>query len=115
LLALNKKFKKGIPLPLGADLNLEPIPIKVTIYKDYLLAETHPNEQRPPSSHMHSWSHYSTYDPQKESQRLRNYPVTWTIDQSHQVTKVNANNTEDRDRDRRDDTNEECEGNNCQE
>ena len=42
LTALNKKFKTGIPLPLGADLNLEPIPMIVSIYKDYLLVETRP-------------------------------------------------------------------------
>ena len=42
LLALNKKFSTGIYLPLGADLNLEPIPMKVSIYRDYLLLETRP-------------------------------------------------------------------------
>ena len=40
MLALNKKFRGGMPLPLGADLDLEPIPMKMSIHKDYLLAET---------------------------------------------------------------------------
>ena len=83
LTALNKKFKTGIPLPLGADLNLEPIPMIVSIYKDYLLLETRPQTPtKQQASRMNSWSHFSTYDPQKESQRLRSYPVTWVVDQS---------------------------------
>jgi len=37
--ALNAKYAKGVPLPLGADLNQATGPVKVTIYKDYILAE----------------------------------------------------------------------------
>jgi len=42
LLAFNKSLggEGGVFLPLGADLNLVNQETKVTIYKDYILAET---------------------------------------------------------------------------
>ena len=62
LQALNKKFMKGIPLPLGADLNHESIPTKVTIYKDYLLCEMIPIKKQQQHSHVQqNWSHYSKH------------------------------------------------------
>ena len=39
LLALNKRYAQGVPLPLGADLNQSTGPVEVTIFKDYILAE----------------------------------------------------------------------------
>ena len=110
--ALNKKFSTGIYLPLGADLNLEPIPMKVNIYKDYLLLETRPQtptlEQ---ASRNTSWSHFSTYDPQKESQKLRKYPATWIVDQSHELTRSNGG--DNRNGSTAEKANAQCKGKNC--
>lgn len=109
--ALNKKFSTGIYLPLGADLNLEPIPMKVNIYKDYLLLETWPQTlTKEQASRNTSWSHFSTYDPQKESQKLRKYPLTWVVDQSHELTRSNGDNSNGSTAEK---ANAQCKGNNC--
>ena len=53
---------KGIPLPIGADLNNEPIAFNVSVHKNYILAETQINNSQS-SEKMHGFKHYSTYDP----------------------------------------------------
>ena len=92
LVALNKKFSSGIPLPLGADLGLMSGPLKLTIFNDYFLAES-PKRTVDDDSADHrftSLDHYKAYSPEKEAERLSNYPDTWVVDQSHNVTHLGA-------------------------
>lgn len=91
LFALNRLFKEGIPLPLGADLDISPAFGEIRIYKDYLLAEIKPNKHL---DEMRSWRFYSAYDHQKEGHRAKNFPITWVVDQNNQVTYINANGDE---------------------
>ena len=69
LAALNKKFAGGIPLPLGADLGLMHGPQKVTIHKDYLLAQTSVRTVADDSTdhRLTSLNHYKAYSTEKEA------------------------------------------------
>jgi len=78
-------------LPLGSELNIPHTARKVTIYKDYILVEARKKEQ---DDQRHALSHYSTYQPEKEAQMFRNYPVTWVVDKNHTVTKLAQNESE---------------------
>ena len=69
-------FGAGIALPLGADIKHEPVLMKITVMKDYLLAETvidnedqNPTEEKQKTSQdggksatVHN-QHYKAYDP----------------------------------------------------
>ena len=45
--AINMNFGAGIALPLGADIKLESKLMKITVMKDYLLAETVNDDENP--------------------------------------------------------------------
>ena len=85
--------------------------MKVNIYKDYLLLETRPQTKtKEQASRNTSWSHFSTYDPQKESQKLRKYPATWVVDQSHELTRSNGDNSNGSIKEK---ANAQCTGKHC--
>ena len=80
-------------MPLGADLNLSQRLTTVTsINKDFLLIEVVPQPQTDEEPvRSPSFSHFSTYEPEKEAKKLTTYPVTWTVDQNHTVKQLSAN------------------------
>ena len=57
--------------------------------KDYILAEIW--RVKTEEGQFKSLTHYSTYNHEKEAEMLRNYPVVWTINQDHDVTKLASN------------------------
>ena len=98
LKAMNREFKNGVYLPLGAEFNLQSGPMSVTIYKDYILVEQNPttaHQEQEDRRRLLSLSSYTTFEPSKESTMLQNYPVTWTVDQDHKVTRMGAGAFED--------------------
>lgn len=111
LLALNKKFEQGIPLPLGADLGLMSGPLKVTIFKDYLFAQSAKRTVANDSAdhRLTSLNHYKAYSPEKEAERHSNYPETWVVDQSHRVTHLGASEEVILSKS----TDDSCKGKNC--
>ena len=88
--ALNAQFKSGFELPLGADLNLLNEDLKVTVQKDYILAEAKRNKAEG-KDQSHRFSRFSKYEPEKDAQQRRKYPVTWVVDQNHQVEMGSVN------------------------
>lgn len=106
--AFKETFKAGIEWPLGAELGVSQHKnkdIKMTVYKDYLLAEMK-NLRAQDDNPSRRKRMSASYDPQKDQETLLSYPVTWIVDQDHEVTTLVAN----------DDANEkqqQCKGKNC--
>ena len=78
-------MQEGINLPLGADLSFGREKMAVTIHKDYMLAQTGAHLDGSARSGKTHFSRYSTYDAENDVKQRSKYPVTWVIDQNHEV------------------------------
>ena len=86
--AINKLAGQGFNLPLGLNQDSETEMSKLTIFKDYLLVEV---KKQASVERRQVMSHYSSYKPEREAAMLKSYPVTWTVDQTRQLTKMSSN------------------------
>ena len=71
-------------------MNLLNEDLKVTVQKDYILAEAKRNKAEG-KDQSHRFSRFSKYEPEKDAQQRRKYPVTWVVDQNHQVEMGSVN------------------------